>query len=82
MIPGDSDLLTVYNAYCAWRRVCGTNPSSENQFCRKNYLSQQTLSSIEDLKAQLTALLDDAGFLTLDGGEKVSLHKYVRFYRS
>ena len=68
----------MYNAYCAWRRVCGTNPSSEQQFCRKNLLSQQTLSNIEDLKAQLTVSLDDAGFLMLGGGEKASLHKCVR----
>lgn len=36
------------------------------------------MSSIEDLKGQLTASLADAGFLLLDGGEKVSVHKYVR----
>lgn len=76
---GDSDLLTVYNAYCAWRRICTTNTMPEYQFCRKNFLSLQTLSSIEDLKVQLTTSLVDAGFMKLDYTEKASLSK-VRFY--
>jgi len=75
----DSDLLTVYNAYCAWRRVCGANGMSEYQFYRKNFLSQQNLSNIEDLKAQLTASLADAGFLKLEHSEKSALDK-VRSY--
>ena len=72
---GDSDLLTVYNAYCAWRRVCKTTGLSEYQFCRKNFLSPQTLSNIEDLKAQLTTSLIDAGFLVLDDAEKAALNR-------
>ena len=76
-IAGDSDLLTVYSAYCAWRRVCKSNATSEYQFCRKNFLSPQTLSNIEDLKAQLTTSLVDAGFLTLGEVENVALNRYV-----
>ena len=72
---GDSDLLTVYNAYCAWRRICTTNAMPEYQFCRKNFLNSQTLSNIEDLKAQLNVSLTDAGFITLDNAEKASLNK-------
>ena len=63
---GDSDLLTVYNAYCSWRRVCQTNPPSEYQFCRKNFLIPQTLANIEDLKAQLAGTLIESKFLNLD----------------
>lgn len=37
----------------------------EQAFCRKNLLSAQTLSNIEDLKAQLLSAVSDAGFLTL-----------------
>ncbi len=74
---GDSDLLTVYNAYCAWRRVCSSPGASEFQFCKKNYLSQQTLSNIEDLKLQLLVSMVDAGFLVLNEGEQSSLNKYV-----
>ncbi|MCJ1285704.1 hypothetical protein MMC26_005045 [Xylographa opegraphella] len=76
---GDSDLLTVYNAYCAWRRVCRSTGNSEYQFCRKNFLSPQTLSNIEDLKAQLTTALVDAGFLSLDDEGKAALNR-ARFY--
>ena len=72
---GDSDLLTAYNAYCAWRRVCTTTGSSEFQFCRKNFLSSQTLSNIEDLKAQLTTSLLDAGYLVLDESDRSSLNR-------
>ena len=31
---GDSDLLTAYNAYSSWRRVCNTTGVSEQYFCR------------------------------------------------
>ena len=72
----------MYNAYCAWRRVCKSNGSSEYQFCRKNFLSPQTLSNIEDLKAQLTATLVDAGFLSLDEEEKAVLNRYTLNYMS
>lgn len=76
---GDSDLLTVYNAYCAWRRICSTNAMPEPHFCRKNFLNSQTLSNIEDLKAQLTTSLADAGFMMLGDAEKASLNR-VRYY--
>ncbi|KAH8685702.1 ATP dependent RNA helicase-like protein [Tricladium varicosporioides] len=71
---GDSDLLTVYNAYLAWKRVCLSN-GSEYQFCRKNFLSQQTLTNIEDLKGQLVVCLVDSGFLPLTEAERSVLNK-------
>lgn len=77
MAIGDSDLLTVYNAYCSWRRTCNASGASEQQFCRKHYLSQQNLMSIEELKGQLTTCLVDAGFLELKEGESISLNKCV-----
>jgi len=72
---GDSDLLTAYNAYCAWRKVCGTTGMSERQFCDRNYLSSQTLANIEDLKGQLLSSLVDAGFVALGPKEKAALTK-------
>ncbi|KAH9223643.1 ATP dependent RNA helicase-like protein [Leptodontidium sp. 2 PMI_412] len=71
---GDSDLLTVYNAYLAWKRVCVTG-NSDYQFCRKNFLSQQTLLNIEDLKGQLVVCLVDSGFLPLTGEERTALNR-------
>ena len=77
---GDSDLLTIYNAYLAWKRVCQANSASgkEFQFCRKNFLSQQTLANIEDLKGQLLVSLADSGFLSLTDEERRALSR-LRF---
>ncbi|KAJ5151042.1 uncharacterized protein N7482_010294 [Penicillium canariense] len=72
---GDSDLLTVYNAYCGWKRARSTPGSNEFSFCRKNFLSPQTLLSIEDVKMQLVVSIADAGLLTLDGAQKAALNK-------
>ncbi|KAJ5591716.1 Helicase C-terminal [Penicillium hispanicum] len=72
---GDSDLLTVYNAYCGWKRARTTPGSSEYAFCRKNCLSLQTLLSIEDVKMQLVVSIADAGMLSLDGSQKTALNR-------
>ncbi|KAF8473407.1 P-loop containing nucleoside triphosphate hydrolase protein [Kalaharituber pfeilii] len=72
---GDSDLLTIYTAYCAWRRVCSGTNMTEMQFCQKNYLSSRTLNAIEDLKGQLITCIVDAGFLTLTPAEKMALSR-------
>jgi ATP-dependent RNA helicase DHX29 len=73
---GDSDLLTTYNAYKAWRAVCTTPGRSEMQFCHKNFLSPQNLGNIEDLKAQLLSSLVEAGFIQLSPDERRALQRY------
>ncbi|RMZ69396.1 hypothetical protein GMOD_00006195 [Pyrenophora seminiperda CCB06] len=73
---GDSDLLTTYNAYKAWRAVCSTPGRSEMQFCHKNFLSPQNLGNIEDLKAQLLSSLVEAGFLQLSPDERRAMGRY------
>lgn len=77
---GESDLLTVYNAYLAWKRVCqaATGGGAEFQFCRKNFLSPQTLTNIEDLKGQLLTAVADSGFLQLTTEERQGLSR-LRF---
>ena len=76
---GDSDLLTMYNAYLAWRRVCqSASGGGEYQFCRKNFLSPVTLANIEDLKGQLIFSLVDSGFLPLTEDERRTLQR-LRF---
>lgn len=72
---GDSDLLTAYNAYNAWRKVCQTPGLTEYAFCNKNFLSPQNLANIEDLKAQLLSSLVDAGFVQLSGEERHALSR-------
>ncbi|KAI4941580.1 hypothetical protein J4E91_010611 [Alternaria rosae] len=73
---GDSDLLTTYNAYRAWKAVCTTPGRSEMQFCHKNFLSPQNLGNIEDLKAQLFSSLVDAGFIQLTLDERRTIGRY------
>ncbi|KAI8964276.1 P-loop containing nucleoside triphosphate hydrolase protein [Daldinia sp. FL1419] len=71
---GDSDLLTVYNAYLGWKKVCQTS-GNDFQYCKKNFLSPQTLSNIEDLKGQLLVALADSGFLQLTDDERRTLNR-------
>ncbi|RYO78491.1 hypothetical protein DL766_002438 [Monosporascus sp. MC13-8B] len=71
---GDSDLLTVYNAYLGWKKVCQTS-GHDFQYCKKNFLSPQTLSNIEDLKGQLLVSLVDSGFLQLTDEERRTLNR-------
>jgi len=73
---GDSDHLTTYNAYKAWRAVCTSSGRSEMQFCHKNFLSPQNLGNIEDLKAQLLSSLVEAGFVQLSVDERRALQRY------
>ncbi|CAI7661749.1 unnamed protein product [Penicillium pancosmium] len=72
---GDSDLLTIYNAYCCWKRARSTPGTSEFSFCRKNFLNPQTLQSIEDVKMQLVVSIADTGLLNLDGAQKTALNR-------
>ncbi|KAI1079819.1 P-loop containing nucleoside triphosphate hydrolase protein [Whalleya microplaca] len=71
---GDSDLLTVYNAYLSWKKVCQTS-NHDFQYCKKNFLSPQTLTNIEDLKGQLLVSLVDSGFLQLTDEERRTLNR-------
>ncbi|KAF1967534.1 P-loop containing nucleoside triphosphate hydrolase protein [Bimuria novae-zelandiae CBS 107.79] len=73
---GDSDLLTIYNAYNTWKNVCITAGRSEAQFCHKNFLSASNLSNIEDLKAQLLSSLVEAGFVSMSPEECRALSRY------
>ncbi|KAF9886137.1 hypothetical protein FE257_011962 [Aspergillus nanangensis] len=72
---GDSDLLTVYNAYCSWKRTRSNPGVNEYAFCRKNFLSSQTLLNIEDIKMQLVVSIADSGLLNLDPAQKTALNR-------
>ncbi|KAJ5084240.1 Helicase C-terminal [Penicillium alfredii] len=72
---GDSDLLTVYNAYCGWRRTRSTPGSNEYSFCRKNFLNPQTLLGIEDVKMQLVVSIVDSGMVNLDASQRAALNR-------
>ena len=70
---GDSDLLLLWNVYTAWRRAAATSKAQE--FLRKNLLSGQVLSLIEDQKTHLLVSLVEAGLLLLDESEISSLRR-------
>lgn len=72
---GDSDLLTAYNAYTTWRRVCTSPGVSEFEFCKKNFLSSPNLSNIEELKGQLLASIADTGLITLSSEDRTALSR-------
>ncbi|KAH8835166.1 P-loop containing nucleoside triphosphate hydrolase protein [Flagelloscypha sp. PMI_526] len=67
---GESDFLTFHNAFASWRRACANGVSK--QFCRANYLNEQTLTQLEELRQQY---LVDAGVLHV---EKSSLQEFKR----
>ncbi|KAL2429000.1 putative helicase C15C4.05 [Exophiala dermatitidis] len=70
---GDSDLLSSYNAYEAWRRARVAR--SAHEFCRKNHISDQAMAQIEDQRIQLLVYLVDAGMVVLSGEEKAALNR-------
>ncbi|KAK5407781.1 hypothetical protein LTR06_007524 [Exophiala xenobiotica] len=69
----DSDLLSSFNAYEAWRRAKAARSAQE--FCRKNHISDQTMSAVEEQKIQLLVYLVDAGLVILEGAEKATLSR-------
>ncbi|EEP76013.1 conserved hypothetical protein [Uncinocarpus reesii 1704] len=72
---GNSDLLSVYNAYSAWSRCRSAPGMNEFAFCRKNCLSPQALLNIEDVKTQLLVSLVDTGLVKLDVSEQAALNR-------
>ncbi|EFQ97819.1 pre-mRNA-splicing factor ATP-dependent RNA helicase prp22 [Nannizzia gypsea CBS 118893] len=70
---GNSDLLTVYNAYCAWKKHRAEK--NEFSFCRKNHLSPQALLNIEDVKTQLLVSVVDTGLLKLNNEDQLALNR-------
>lgn len=60
---GGSDLITVYNAVLAYRRMSSEPKHAVLYWSQKNFLSLQILSGIEDLRAQICTTLMESGFL-------------------
>ncbi|KAF3930919.1 hypothetical protein ABW19_dt0207407 [Dactylella cylindrospora] len=77
---GDSDLLTTYYAYSAWRKAVQDRTINEYEFCNKNYLSSKTLAAIEELKVQLFVALADSGLMSLEWEERIALNR-ARYLR-
>ncbi|KAF9429911.1 hypothetical protein BGZ94_009026 [Podila epigama] len=69
----DSDMLTWYNAYLGWRQAYQTKPNKISDYCRKNFLSHQNLTMMEDMKKQFLGFLVGTGFVRVDKETKKEL---------
>lgn len=68
---GNSDFLTIANAFNSWRRAVGQK--HHFVFCRKSFLSHQTLQQMEELRQQYMAFLLDTGFVRVDEATRRSI---------
>ncbi|KAL5495158.1 hypothetical protein ACEPAI_620 [Sanghuangporus weigelae] len=80
---GNSDFLTIHNAFSSWRKASG-NPNFVRKFCRQNFLSHQNLQQIEELRQQFLGYLIDSSFIKVDKNFVLELNRlrYSRGYRT
>ena len=69
-MDGNSDLVTMLNAYNSWRSIVergqGGKESTrreEDQFCRGKFLSQTSLRLVDQMRGQFLQLLKGIGFM-------------------
>ncbi|CAG8700996.1 11822_t:CDS:2, partial [Acaulospora morrowiae] len=76
---GDSDLLTMYSAYCQWKLTYEKHGSGRvlREFCQTNFLNDQNLRMIEDMKKQFLSLLVNIGFVQVHENMKAELGRQV-----
>ncbi|GCB68205.1 hypothetical protein scyTo_0012244 [Scyliorhinus torazame] len=60
----NSDHLTIYNAYLGWKNVRYDGYRAEMTYCKKHFLSRTALLTMEDIKQELTKLMETAGFVS------------------
>ncbi|CAG5133525.1 unnamed protein product, partial [Candidula unifasciata] len=60
---GNSDYLTVLNAYKGWCKVKDRGAHQAYVYCQENFLSVKTLQMLASLKQQYVELLSDIGFI-------------------
>ncbi|KAK8864514.1 hypothetical protein IAR55_001764 [Kwoniella newhampshirensis] len=76
---GNSDFLTLANVFQSWRKA-SENPNFVRVFCKKNYVSQQNLQQIEELRQQLLAYLVDSSFVESTAAQRQAVSQ-ARFSR-
>ncbi|KAL8572372.1 hypothetical protein ACOMHN_023141 [Nucella lapillus] len=59
---GNSDYLTILNAYKQWQEIRHSRKEEEYNFCQENFLSIKTLQMLASLKQQYVELLSGIGF--------------------
>ncbi|XP_078075330.1 ATP-dependent RNA helicase DHX29 isoform X2 [Mustelus asterias] len=60
----NSDHLTIYNAYLGWKNIRCDGYRAEMTYCKKHFLSRTALLTMEDIKQELTKLMETAGFVS------------------
>lgn len=65
----NNDFLTIVNLFDTWRRA-HDNTNFVRTFCKRFYVSHQTLQQIEELRQQLLAYLIDSGFVEATSEQK------------
>ncbi|CAL1548512.1 unnamed protein product [Lymnaea stagnalis] len=60
---GNSDYLTMLNAYRCWSEAKKQSSHQAYMYCRDNFLSIKTLQMLASLKQQYVELLSDIGFI-------------------
>ncbi|KAJ1041518.1 hypothetical protein NDA11_000066 [Ustilago hordei] len=70
---GDSDFLTIANAFNGFRRSTAQN--HHRTFCNRSFLSIQNLLQIEELRQQYFSYLIDASFVSVDDAFRQELDK-------
>ncbi|MBN3325252.1 DHX29 helicase, partial [Atractosteus spatula] len=58
----NSDHLTIYNAYLGWKSARSEGWRAEMAYCRKHFLNRTALLTIEDVKRELTRMMEAVGF--------------------
>uniref|UniRef100_H2LL52 RNA helicase n=1 Tax=Oryzias latipes TaxID=8090 RepID=H2LL52_ORYLA len=58
----NSDHLTIYNAYLGWKTVQTEGLKAEMSYCRKHFLNRTALITMEDVKHDLTKMMEQVGF--------------------
>ncbi|WVQ80786.1 hypothetical protein IAT38_002891 [Cryptococcus sp. DSM 104549] len=76
---GKSDFLTIANVFASWRSA-SDNPNFVRVFCKKNFVSQQNLQQIEELRQQLLAYLVDSSFVEATPAQRQTISQ-ARFSR-
>ena len=52
----NSDFLTIHAAFAAWRRSANQGFGFSHKFCRRNFLSNENLLQIEEIRQQFLGL--------------------------
>ncbi|KAL4238484.1 ATP-dependent RNA helicase [Mactra antiquata] len=60
---GNSDHLTMLNAYNAWKDARKNGHQESYRFCQDNFLSKRSLEMLCSMKQQFVELLSDIGFV-------------------